>query len=257
MNEFVELTSEFIKKAVPEKEFVRLDPLLASKGFRIDINDTNKEDCVLIIGLNPAGNNRDAELENEDAVYFYCFDKDENGYFIKTGDYVNNKFYPPIKLLVEKTVGSAKWPWCKKSWEEIVTKIKKDPQISMFENQIYEQYRKEICKQSTIYCGDLFYIHKTDSVSLEPIIRNIKNIKEYCKKMIDLHVSELRKHNKNIKYVYINYGRASKWFGKTTESFIKLEDGTPIIFGVMINRKRGKWDDTINKYVDLINKARK
>ena len=51
-------TNEFIKKTKGALDVRKKDPKLGVRGFEFD-NSTSEKDCVLVIGLNPAGNEKD------------------------------------------------------------------------------------------------------------------------------------------------------------------------------------------------------
>ena len=76
--------NEFIKKTKEALAISEQDPRLGVRGFEFD-NSTSEKDCVLVIGLNLAGNEEAAKNERTKKTYLYSLKNS-----IKS-DYVYNK----------------------------------------------------------------------------------------------------------------------------------------------------------------------
>ena len=61
--DLAEIERLFLEKTAEILNLDLSDPLLAPRGFDMGKADDNGEPCVLIMGLNPAGNESDADRE--------------------------------------------------------------------------------------------------------------------------------------------------------------------------------------------------
>lgn len=223
--------NEFIKKTKEALAISEQDPRLGVRGFEFD-NSTSEKDCVLVIGLNPAGNDDDANNEKNNRTYLYSL---ENS--IKS-NYVYNKYYKPIYDLMNDIFDNkAKWHWCNKSWD-ILSKEIEHSEDKDFLDMIHEEYLNNQNSKVTIYIGDMFYYHQTSSKKL-PLIKS-KSYPEYCKKMLELHIESLIEANKNIKFVYINNSQVSQWLcDSDIKTFTVFGDrDIPVFFGGMVSGGR-------------------
>ena len=203
---------DFIKKTIEGLEGVEEDnPLIASRGFDIT-NKKDDESCVLIIGLNPAGNKGDAEWEKRKGTYFCSITGVSNNHWIY------NNYFNPIYDFVRETlqiIGEMpKWQWCSIDLKDLVF----DDGISEIERETIEKYYKEHKDNNvTIYIGDMFYFHKTASKDL-PLRKDKRKergkgfYKKYCEEMLKMHLEKLG--NRDIKYVYVNNAQVSRWLSK-------------------------------------------
>lgn len=66
--------NEFIKKTKEALAISEHDPRLGVRGFEFD-NSTSEKDCVLVIGLNLAGDEEDAKNEEDIRTYLYSLKK--------------------------------------------------------------------------------------------------------------------------------------------------------------------------------------
>ena len=89
--------NEFIKKIKEALTISEHDSRLGVRGFEFD-NSTSEKDCVLVIGLNLAGNEETTKNEKTNKTYLYSLKKS-----IKS-DYVYNKFYKPINELMNDRI---------------------------------------------------------------------------------------------------------------------------------------------------------
>ncbi|WP_241525201.1 hypothetical protein [Streptococcus oralis] len=62
--------NKFIDKTKVGLDLDEDDPRLGVRGFEFD-NSTSEKDCVLVIGLNPAGDKEDAKNEEDIRTYLY------------------------------------------------------------------------------------------------------------------------------------------------------------------------------------------
>lgn len=220
--------NEFIKKTKEALAISEHDPRLGVRGFEFD-NSTSEKDCVLVIGLNPAGDKDDANNETTNRTYLYSLKKS-----IKS-KYAYNKYYKPIyELMNDIFDNDAKWHWCNKSWNI----LSKEIEHSKDKNVIHEEYLNHQNRKVSIYIGDMFYYHETSSKKL-PLKKSI-SYPQYCKEMLELHIDALLKSGKNIKFVYINNSQVSQWL---CDGYIKTftvfgDRKIPVFFGGMLSGGR-------------------
>ena len=242
INEFIEKT----KKALAISEH---DSKLGVRGFEFD-DSTSEKDCVLVIGLNPAGDKDDANNENTNRTYLYSLKKS-----IKS-KYVYNKYYKPIyELMNDIFDNDAKWHWCNKSWD-ILSKELEHSEDKDFLDEIHEEYLNHKNSKVTIYIGDMFYYHQTSSKKL-PLIKS-KSYPEYCKKMLERHIKALLKAGKNIKFVYINNSQVSQWLcDSDINTYTVFGDRKiPVFFGRMLSGGIDSFSRLrlVNEIKDYLNK---
>jgi len=89
--------NKFIDKTKVGLDLNEDDPRLGVRGFEFD-NSTSEKDCVLVIGLNLAGNEETTKNEKTNKTYLYSLKNR-----IKS-DYVYNKFYKPINELMNDRI---------------------------------------------------------------------------------------------------------------------------------------------------------
>lgn len=203
---------------------------IAPRSFEISPNDTKKEQCVLIIGLNPAGDNGDTEREKQNRTYFFSTEYD-----IKS-DWIYNKYFRPIFTFVNSTVDGAKWPWCNIAWNTLDKEICSYADIRPYRNELKKHYDEYKDCEHTIYIGDMFYYHETNSKKL-PLCNDI-DYHTYCQEMLCLHIETLWKHNKNIKYIYINNARVSHWLRSNENATWDTINGIKVFYGSLLSGKR-------------------
>lgn len=227
--------NEFIEKTKNALAISEHDSSLGVRGFEFD-NSTSEKDCVLVIGLNPAGDEEDATNEKDDRTYLYSLKKS-----IKS-KYVYNKYYKPIyELMNDIFDNGAKWHWCNKSWDILSKEIEHSIEHSEnkdFLDEIHEEYLNHQNSKVTIYIGDMFYYHQTSSKKL-PLIKS-KSYPEYCKKMLELHIESLIEADKSIKFVYINNSQVSQWLcdGDIKTFTVFGDRKIPVFFGGMLSGGR-------------------
>ena len=227
--------NEFIKKTKEALAISEHDSRLGVRGFEFD-NSTSEKDCVLVIGLNLAGDEEDAKNEEDIRTYLYSLKKS-----IKS-KYAYNKYYKPIyELMNDIFDNGAKWHWCNKSWDILSKEI--EHSIEYFKNKkfldvIHEEYLKHQNSKVSIYIGDMFYYHETSSKKL-PLKKSI-SYPQYYKEMLELHIESLIEAGKSIKFVYINNSRVSQWLcdGDIKTFTVFGDRKIPVFFGGMLSGGR-------------------
>ena len=222
--------NEFVEQTLKALDISKDDPQLAVRGFEFELPETNKE-CILVIGLNPAGDENTAEFEKTTRTYLYSLNTE-----VEDTPYVYNKYYKPIYDLINETCeNNAKWHWCNKNYEDLEEELN-NSELKEIANDILQEYKEHEDRKYTIFVGDMFYFHETDSNDL-PFKKDI-SFSDYCKDMLNLHIDKLKKNNMKIKFIYINNSKVSKWLcGDIIESSIVWDDtnGTKIFFNRMLS----------------------
>ena len=177
----------FLEKTLEALDINEKSDRLGFRGFEYDTSKT-EESCVLVLGLNPAGDNTAAEKEEKDRTYLYSLKNNINS------SYVYNKYYRPIyDLMNEVFDDNVKWHWCNKNWSSLEKEIEKS-EDNIYLETIKKEYHDLADKTITIYVGDMFYFHETNSKDLP--IKNGYDVSKYCKEMLELHVKVLKNANK-------------------------------------------------------------
>lgn len=228
-NAFIEKTLDGLAINKPEEKM-----RIAPRGFEID---DSEEKCILIIGLNPAGDEKDAEREKKERTYLYSISKGEK----ITSKWLYNSYYRPIYDFAKAVLGDkVKWPWCNKGWDELEKEIA-NSELSGNKKTLKDEYDNHKNHPYVIYIGDMFYYHETDSKSL-PLSKkpneNPAAAKEYCKEMLRLHIDALKAANKTIEFVYINNAKVSHWLREDKEKTFEEVDGVKVFYGGMLSGKR-------------------
>ena len=225
------------------------DPKFGVRGFEFD-NSTSEKDCVLVIGLNLAGNEEAAKNEKTNKTYLYSLKNS-----IKS-DYVYNKYYTPIyELMNDIFDNDAKCHWCNKSWD-ILSKEIEHSEGKDFLDVIHEEYLKHQNSKVSIYIGDMFYYHETSSKKLPPI--KDESYQRYCSEMLECHIKALLKAGKNVKFVYINNSQVSQWLcDSDINTYTVFGDRKiPVFFGRMLSGGIDSFSRLrlVNEIKDYLNK---
>ncbi len=233
-NFFVARTREGMNKEIK-------DMLIAPRGFEIHGITDKEEDCILVMGLNPAGKEDDAKREREgpDRTYWYSIDsavsKDD------TPKWFYNKYFRPIFEFARATLGDdVKWPWCNYTWDVIQDEIEQYEDLKEIEPQIKRFYESCYAAKYTIYIGDMFYYHETSATELMKLLNKKESeYYDYCRRMLDFHIKALTDHKKKIKYIYVANARVSRWLSKDQPITFELrEDGIGVFYGGMLSGQR-------------------
>ena len=240
--------NKFVKKTISILGLEENDSLIAPMGFDIAETDTKEECCVLVIGLNPAGDEKDAERErSSDNTYFYAID--ERVGFSKK--WMHKQYYLPILRFVEAVVeDKAKWPWCGKPWNNIDQELSIDISFpkehatskakKMAVQAIKRFFDERQASKYTIYIGDMFYYHETKSKKL-PLVqgKDTPDYKKYCTEMLEDHIRALRDHKKTVSFVYINNAQVSHFLCGDDDTKTMLEClGVKVFLGGMLSGQR-------------------
>lgn len=221
MNQFVEKT---IRALGVDENDKRL-----SAGFEFD-ND-NHEDCVLILGLNPAGNENNAAEARTKRDKPYLFSTNSGKY----SNYAYNSYFGQIYEFVNDVLKEgAKWSWCTQSREQIKELFEGD-------ETILNEYDANKNKRYVIHVGDIFYYHQTNS---KDVINKFKNkvgegnFHSIAREILETHIQYFKDHNKTIKFVYINNATVSNWLTNWQSMTYELVNGVPVFYGGMLSGQR-------------------
>ncbi len=230
MNKFVEKTINALNQHDKKYDKNRI----AQRGFDIEENDDNEQDCVLIIGLNPAGDEKDAKRENDSKLpYLYCLDVNDKKVNVRI-KYAYPKYFRPILQFVNNiTNNNAKWAWCNYE-ENDIKKFCEHDDLKENKKEILDYYNNVKYRNTSVYIGDMFYYHETKSNEI-PLYKNLDN---YYEDMLKLHINCLKEHNKNIKFVYINNATVSHKLNNKKDETFSMIDNVPVFYGSMLSGMR-------------------
>lgn len=244
--EMIELTKDMLvnyeEKCLPPKEAI----------FEGRIGKKN----ILVLGLNPAGNEQDVDREKDCKIFLnYVKYKEEGKEQELRGKLVNNGYFKPIYNLVnevykkdEKDEDKANFPWQNKKFDEIKKEIEK---IEDEKNiKILEKHFNELKREYTILIGDLFYYHETSSKDfIKKINDKDKDFHKNVRDMLDLHIKKvlsMLSKKDTLEFILINNARASEYIiealgkGPITYCDYQYEDESrkesiPIFFSGMLS----------------------
>lgn len=235
-----ERKKEEIQKTMEALGIDETNPRLSKRGFAIDDKDTAPESCVLILGLNPAGNKKDAQRDSGEIPYLYYFAEDKQlSKELRTYQY--SLYYKVIYEMVSKVLGDEngiKWPWCNQDFGQLCAKIEnkisgfKSTQDCTLLKSFWDQKRNA---STTLYIGDMFYYYETNSKN---VLRKFKDEGTYYENMLKFHINVLGNHKKRIRFIYINNATVSHGMcGDNIKSYAMYDD-IPVFFGSMLSGQR-------------------
>lgn len=234
--------NEFVEQTLKALDISEDNPRLAVRGFEYELPESNKE-CILVIGLNPAGDENTAQYEKEARTYLYSLNTKVND-----TPYVYNNYYKPIyNLMNEIYENDAKWHWYNKNYEDLEEELN-NSELKEIASDILQEYKEHEDRKYTIFVGDMFYFHETNSNDL-PFKSDI-SLSGYCKDMLNLHIDTLEKNGMKIKFIYVNNSKVSKWLcGDTIKSSTVWNDTnrTKVFFNRMLS---GGCDDFSKKRLE-------
>ena len=231
--------NEFVEKTLKALDISEDDPRLAIRGFEYELPKSNKE-CILVIGLNPAGNEKTAQYEKEARTYLYSLNTK-----INDTPYVYNSYYKPIyNLMNEIYKDDVKWHWCNKD-SEVLKEELNNSELKKDIDDILGEYNDHKDRKYTIFIGDMFYFHETNSNSL-PFTKDI-SFSNYCKEMLELHIDTLEKNDMKIKFICVNNSKVSKWLCDDPIESSTVFHGTKVFFNRMLS---GGCDDFSKKRLE-------
>lgn len=226
------------------------DSLIAKNGFEHFIKEDEK--CVLIMGLNPAGDEKDVDFEkSENYFHLRYIDNEKLVNKIKKQEVSKDKdksikrfYYPnyfkPIYEMVKSVFGNnIKWDYANRFNDNFyINSLKKKILNEDCVKEVIDYLKTEAKKEISICTGELFYYHKTSSNELEKMYT--KNVcSEYIFTMLDYHIEDLK--SAELQFVYINNGKASKLIYEALENkndYLKsysIYKGIPIFYGGMLS----------------------
>ncbi len=218
LNKSIIKDTDFIKKT---KDILQNynDKCLSTNGFRI----TDSEKCkkyILILGINPAGNEDDAKSE-KNATYLYSLDE------IDIKDRTYNKYYKPIfTLLSDATDGGVKWDWCNLSECDIEKLIEEDTKLQGYKEKISSYYQDYKGKKYSLCMGEFFYYHETSqSKFLELVDTKNDNYKNHYSSMLEMHIKAIIEKGHEIKAILIpNATAARKLCDEMRSTYCEIEE---------------------------------
>lgn len=249
-NEFVKITKSLIKIDDENKN------LISNRDFMY--NRTDYKHCVLIMRLNPAGNETDAKFDK----YFHLRYIPENkiseikhlNKIKNINKYSYSKYYKPIYEIVKTVYDtiSIKWDWCNDGFEKVINEnpdfnrdledVKLNEALRNYKEKIIEYNNESKNNDVVILLGELFYYHETNSSKLEQLYIQNEDFYNNIKCMFNKHLDSVKG---NIDFVYINNGKASKLLYKSltgeddfaTTYYMYKYNGkdVPVFFGGMLS----------------------
>jgi len=220
-------TNKFVTKTIEifRKNGIEINDNRLSSGFGLD--DNCAEECVLILGLNPAGNENDAKNARNNRDKPYLFSLETSNYH----DLTYNTYFRPIYEFVNQVLEEGgKWSWCNKSREFIKKTFDDDPII-------LKEFDKNKDKRYTIHVGDMFYYHQTNSKLLTDKLNGNERY-SMALEILNDHIDYLVGHNRKIKFVYINNATVSKWLTNESHETFQLINNIPVFYGGMLSGQR-------------------
>ena len=231
---------------------------LSSSNFKCIESDTPQK-CILVLGMNPAGNAKVAK-EDEKALYLYCLPE----YSIDGRTY--SKYYKPIFEVFDRaTNNNAKWGWCSYPRDRFEELIEDDNKLKPHKQALMKQYGNLKDKEYSIYIGELFYYHMTSQTELLKLIDSSKRT-VHVQKMLQWHIDAINETNNSVSLIYINNTTASRMICLALDiegypTFYDYEYNGKIyriLFGSMLSGKspmdvfsRGRLISEIQQYLQI------
>lgn len=207
----VALNSE-AENELKQIEVVKKDVIVGDRAFK----SGHKTKGVLILGLNPAGNEDTAKEEREKG-YFYLYYVPElyKVTHTKLIKRTNGTYYGAIWNFVNRiTEDKAKWDWQNYSQIKLENLLHADP-IKYSDKDIagiLNFYHDREDKEYTIYIDDLFNYHKTQQGEFKQLIGlNDGDIwYSYIKNVLDSIICKYENAGVDLKMIYVNNAFASQ-----------------------------------------------
>lgn len=206
---------EDIDKLIEDKYLLECKNRIGAT-FSANNNKTGKG--ILIMGFNPAGDEKDVSRENGQENQIYVNYVEGN----KGND--NQTYFKPIFELCSKVFNyNCKWDWCH---VDLAEAIKKENEAV---KNFYESHKD---KQITVYTGELFYIHQTHQSELLKYFNfnNWNYIKKYVLNSLNAHLDVLLENGVDKLIIYINNALASKWIIQSITNNDDIEYMSHIIY---------------------------
>lgn len=213
-----------------------IDECKARMGASFKVYPSKTKIGFLVLGINPAGDEKDTIFEKQDNYFYLNFIEG-----FKKNKYTSPVYFKQVYVLAEKVFDKVKWDWCNLSSKELEHYL----DINDFSLNEKDKIRKHFIGHKdnfvTIYIGDLFYIHETSQNILLKWIKT-KDISDYVKRCLDEHISLIKNAGVEELIIYVNNAKASEYINNA------ISDGKPksktpyksckIFFGSMISGQR-------------------
>lgn len=197
---FINKTKEIL---LPGSDYKRI----SEYDFRC-IETKEKQKCILIFGMNPAGDETDVNRQIG-STYLYYIPEIED---IKNRTY--KKYHKPIlDVLSEATNNDVKWSWCNYSRDEIKKIIDLDTKLAPYKETILDYYDSCQRKQYSIYLCEFFYFHMTKQNDFFKLLDKSK-LNGYFIEMLNKHIEEIIANGHSVESIYINNATASNYLCK-------------------------------------------
>lgn len=243
----------FVKNTIDALQIEEGNIRIAPRGFEIYDEDDKKGKCILIMGLNPANDNnalkgdayREGKMDKNKMVYYASIGQDVKS--VDLGNWLYNPYFSKIYEFAQSILGdNVKWSWCNIDWNVLNEQlsapiVNNDGEEIKIEKEIKEKIEKHHTDNKnhdyTIYFGDMFYYHETNSKAL-PINNAYIEKKDYYRYMLAMHIKEIKKHKKNIEFIYCNNAKVSnalreKYGEKDDATYITVEDVRVFLGGML------------------------
>ena len=193
------------------KSFISQTEMILLPGFNIKrlcstefecINSKEAQKCILVFGINPSGDEKDA-IGEKDSKYLYYLPN------INVLERTYPNFYKPIfEIISMATNYNAKWDWCNYREDELKELIKIDKKLKPYSEEILEHYLEFKDNKYSIYIGEFFYYHMKSQSDFLKLV-NTSNIGEHMIKLLNMHIKEIINKGNSIELIYINNATAS------------------------------------------------
>ncbi len=192
------------------------------------------QDCVLIMGMNPAGND-ETEGKEKDKLQLYYVPVDIE---LPENCIQYPKYFKPIYEFVSHIYGeeNVKWDWCNYSF---------DNKFDGATNEFREYFNTKKQATKTILIADMFYYHETSQSEFLNLINKEVFDKDYLEKMLDAHINAVKEKEMNIDFIYINNATLSnmmlekmKLLNENIKDTSVEYKGYKIFFGGMLSGQR-------------------
>lgn len=220
-NIFIELTKRMLNEKHKDYDENRMVKL----GFSPVIDESKSS--VLVLGLNPAGNEEDAEREAKipTFIHYIPFDDNEYSYNLKNR-MTNPQFSKGLFNVMESVFGKNNfiWDWC--NLENPVKTF--DDELARLYGCGFSEYEKNTINgfindrkdaKYQVFIGDLFYYHQTSEFA--KLIKysydaSKNNLYSEVISMLDEHLKCF--NGNDLKFVYVNSALASHYIRYALEN---------------------------------------
>ena len=171
------------------------------------------KDTILFIGMNPAGDEIDAERDRvTDGLFLNYYPEFErlSEDFKKPSDkrsFVYSDYNKPILDFFVNDIGLGKdnlaWEWCNYSFDDLCAVINKYTSLNCDDTNILKECHAKYSKAKyQILVRDLVYYHQTNG--FKELIKPITDSKTIVKDIIDSYIADLNPHIKRLRMIYVS-----------------------------------------------------